>query len=129
MSDFTLMVNNLVENIKEHSDIHFKIITDDKIDWNTVNSLVKMQVYRILQEALQNIEKYAQAKSVVISMIERDQKLNVTITDDGVGFDMNSAKIGIGHKNMQERAAEIKGSCVISSSIGKGTKINLIIPT
>lgn len=129
VSDFTLMVNNLVENIKEHSDIHFKIITDDKIDWNTVNSLVKMQVYRILQEALQNIEKYAQAKSVVISMIERDQKLNVTITDDGVGFDMNSAKIGIGHKNMQERAAEIKGSCVISSSIGKGTKINLIIPT
>ncbi len=129
VSDFTLMVNNLVDNIKEHSDIHFKIIVDEKIDWNIVNSIVKMQVYRILQEALLNVEKYAQAKNVVISMLEKEEKLSVTITDDGIGFDVNSGKGGIGHKNMRERAAEINGEFSISSIVGKGTKINLIIPT
>lgn len=129
VSDFTQMVNNLVENIKEHSNIDFKIITDEKIDWNIVNSLVKMQVYRILQEALQNIEKYAQAKNVLISMLEKEQKLNVTIADDGIGFDTRSGKRGIGHKNMRERATEIQGEFTISSVVGKGTKINLIIPT
>lgn len=129
VSDFILMVNNLVDNIKEHSHVQFKIITDEKLDWNIVNSVVKMQVYRILQEALQNIEKYAQANNVVISMLEKEGKLSVTITDDGIGFDINSAKNGIGHKNMRERAAEIKGEFAISSIVGKGTKINLIIPT
>ncbi|KGO80288.1 histidine kinase/DNA gyrase B/HSP90-like ATPase [Flavobacterium cauense R2A-7] len=129
VSDFTLMVNNLVDNIKEHSEIRFKIVADEKIDWNKINSLVKMQVYRILQEALQNIEKYAQAKNVVISILEKEEKLSVTITDDGIGFEVNSAKNGIGHKNMRERAAEINGEFTISSIVGKGTKINLIIPT
>lgn len=129
VSDFILMVNNLVDNIKEHSHVHFKIITDEKIDWNIVNSVVKMQVYRILQEALHNIEKYAQAKNVVISMLEKEQKLSVSITDDGIGFDVNMGKSGIGHKNMRERAAEIRGEFTISSIVGKGTKINLIIPT
>lgn len=129
VSDFTLMVNNLVDNIKEHSGIHFRIITDEKIDWNTINGSVKMQVYRILQEALQNIVKYAKAKNVVISMLEKEQQLSVTITDDGVGFDTRSSKSGIGHKNMRERASEIKGEFAISSIVGKGTKINLIIPT
>lgn len=129
VSDFTLMVNNLVDNIKEHSEIRFKIVADEKIDWNIVKSIVKMQVYRILQEALLNIEKYAQAKNVVISMLEKEGKLSVTISDDGIGFEGNSTKNGIGHKNMRERAAEINGEFMISSIVGKGTKINLIIPT
>ncbi|WP_143000949.1 ATP-binding protein [Flavobacterium saliperosum] len=128
-SDFMLMVTNLVDNIREHSAIHFKIIADEKIDWNRINSSVKMQVYRILQEALQNIEKYANATTVVISMLEKEDHLSVTITDDGIGFDPRSGKSGIGHKNMHERAAEINGKCIISSAIGKGTAINLIIPT
>lgn len=129
VSDFTLMVNNLVDNIKEHSNIHFNIIADEKIDWNTINSGIKMQVYRILQEALHNIEKYAQAKNVVVSMLEKEHKLSVTITDDGVGFDTSSSKSGIGHKNMRERAAEIEADFTITSLVGKGTTINLIIPT
>jgi signal transduction histidine kinase len=129
VSDFSLMVNNLMDGIKEHSDINFKLITDEKIDWNTINSSVKMQVYRILQEALHNIEKYAQAKNVSISMLQKDVNLTVSVTDDGIGFDTEVIKSGIGHKNMKERAAEINGKLTISSENRKGTKINLIIPT
>ncbi|MGX7667366.1 ATP-binding protein [Flavobacterium pedocola] len=128
-SDFTLMVENLVENIKEHSAINFKIITDEKIDWAMVGSIVKMQVYRILQESLQNIEKYAQARNVTISMIHKEQDLEVTVTDDGIGFNMKNTKNGIGHKNMRERAVEIGGSLEILSQKDEGTQIILKIPT
>ena len=129
VSDFSLMVNNLMEGIKEHSDINFKLVTDEKIDWNIVSSSIKMQVYRILQEALHNIEKYAMAKNVSISMIEKEGNLVVSVTDDGIGFDINTIKSGIGHKNMRERAVEINAELTISSENRKGTKINLIIPT
>lgn len=129
VSDFSVMVNNLMEGIKEHSEINFRLVTDEKIDWNMVSSSIKMQVYRILQEALHNIEKYAMAANVSISMIEKEGNLVVSVTDDGIGFDTNTIKSGIGHKNMRERAAEIHAALSISSESGKGTKINLIIPT
>ncbi|WP_035677418.1 tetratricopeptide repeat-containing sensor histidine kinase [Flavobacterium limnosediminis] len=128
-SDFVQMVNNLVDNIKGHSPLNFRIIADEKIDWNAINSEVKMQVYRILQEALHNIEKYAQARNVCVSMTEKDGCLNVSITDDGIGFDSKTIKPGIGHKNMKERAAEINSELTIMSELGKGTQINLTIIT
>lgn len=129
VSDFTLMVTNLVEAAKGHSQLQFKLITDENIDWNTINSVVKMQVYRILQEALHNIRKYAKAKSVCIRMSSEERLLTISITDDGIGFDPKAIKPGIGHKNMRERASEINGELTIWSEIGKGTQINLKILT
>ncbi|WP_313805428.1 ATP-binding protein [Flavobacterium sp.] len=127
-SDFTVMVDNLVENIKEHSTIDFQIFTDESIDWLSVNNNVKMQVYRILQESLQNIEKYAQAQKVSISMLKEDNSLAIKVTDDGIGFS-GKTKGGIGLKNMKERALEIGGILKVKSEPGKGTQISLIIPT
>ncbi|HSD15476.1 MAG TPA: ATP-binding protein [Flavobacterium sp.] len=129
VSDFKLMVANLMEAAKGHSQLQFKLIIDEKIDWNAVNSVVKMQVYRILQEALQNIQKYADAKSVCIRMAREEGHLTISVTDDGIGFDPKTIKPGIGHKNMQERATEINSELTIWSEIGKGTRINLTIVT
>ncbi|MEW5677398.1 ATP-binding protein [Flavobacterium enshiense] len=128
-SDFMLMVTNLVENIKEHSPINFRIATDETIDWNVLGSLVKMQVYRILQESLQNVEKYAHAHNVSITMFKNNDTIEVAITDDGVGFNVEANKPGIGHRNMKERAAEIRSNLEITSQKGNGTKIMLKIPT
>jgi len=127
-SDFTLMVNNLVDNIKEHSFIRFEIVFDEQIDWNGMSSVVKMQVYRILQESLQNIEKYAQAKKVTIQMEKQDGNIEISVTDDGIGFN-TAIKGGIGLKNMRERAAEIGATLKILSEKNEGTQIVLIIPT
>lgn len=127
-SDFTLMVNNLVDNIKEHSFIRFEIVFDEQIDWNGMSSVVKMQVYRILQESLQNIEKYAQAKKVTIQMEKQDGNIEISVTDDGIGFN-TAIKGGIGLKNMRERAAEIGATLKILSEKNEGTQIILTIPT
>ncbi|ESU23961.1 signal transduction histidine kinase [Flavobacterium enshiense DK69] len=129
VSDFTLMVTNLMEAAKGHSQLQFKLVADEKIDWNNVHSVVKMQVYRILQEALHNIQKYAEAKSVCIRITREEGLLQISIADDGVGFDSKTIKPGIGHKNMRERAVEINGELAIWSELGKGTQINLKIIT
>lgn len=129
VSDFTLMVTNLMEAAKGQSQLQFKLIIDEKIDWNSVPSVVKMQVYRILQEALHNIQKYSEAKSVCIRITREDDLLTISVVDDGVGFDTKTIKPGIGHKNMRERAAEINAELAIWSEVGKGTQIDLKIVT
>ncbi|WP_442787433.1 tetratricopeptide repeat-containing sensor histidine kinase [Flavobacterium suncheonense] len=128
-SDFVLMVDNLVANIKEHSTVRFRVTADEVIDWTTVSSAVKIQVYRILQESLQNIGKYAKAENVSITMLKKDNAIVVSVTDDGVGFNTNQAKGGIGLKNMKERAAEIGATLKILSEKQQGTQIILTIPT
>lgn len=128
-SDFVQMVDNLVANSTEHSAAQFKVTADEAIDWTAVSSTVKLQVYRILQESLQNIEKYAKAKNVSVSLLKKENALEVSVTDDGVGFNQNQKKSGIGLKNMNERALEIGALLTIFSEKEQGTKIVLIIPT
>lgn len=126
--NFVAIVKNLFKSIENHSDIHFDLNVDEKIDWEMVNSNMKLQIYRVLQESLQNIEKHANASHVIISMTKVDGHLAIEIKDDGAGFDMNIMRHGIGLKNMQDRIEQIGGKVNIESSVGHGTIISLIFP-
>lgn len=126
--NFVSIVENLFTAIKNHSDINFHLKVDEQIDWETVNNNIKINIYRIIQEALQNIDKYANAQNVFIKMVKTEGNISIEIKDDGVGFDLNNKKTGIGLKNMHARMEEIKGKFSIESKPHNGTKINLIIP-
>lgn len=82
-----------------------------------------LQLYRILQEALQNVQKHAKAKTVEIQLFQHENELVMTIEDDGVGFDQTQRIMGLGTKNMRLRAAQIRGELSISSASGEGTSI------
>lgn len=126
---FIAVVESLFSAIQSHSDINFNISTDEKIDWQTISSHVKVQIYRILQEALLNIDKYAEAKNVQITMVQNENILDIQVDDDGIGFDPEKVRSGgIGLKNMHERMREINGNFFLKSKAGQGTKINLTIP-
>lgn len=126
---FVGVVENLFNAIRNHSDINFNINTDEAIDWQTISSHVKVQIYRILQESLLNIDKYAEAQNVWIRMEQKGRILSIEVADDGIGFVFSKIKSGgIGLKNMEERSREINGGFVVKSKPGKGTKINLTIP-
>ncbi|MEZ4772119.1 MAG: sensor histidine kinase [Bacteroidia bacterium] len=88
----------------------------------------EINIYRIFQEALTNILKYAEATNVEIQMFVRDEILSVTIEDDGKGFDIEKKAEGIGLKNMKSRAEEMKGTFTISSVIDRGTTLFIEIP-
>jgi signal transduction histidine kinase len=82
--------------------------------------------YLIYKEALNNIAKYADGKNVWISLSLQQKVINLTIKDDGKGFDKSGIKkSGNGLSNMQHRAKALKGDFTINSYLGKGTEISL----
>lgn len=123
---FISIVENLFTMIKGHSDIEFNLNIDERIDWEVINNNIKINIYRIIQEALQNIDKYAQATKVNINMFKKENEIHITIVDNGIGFKPDTNKKGIGLENMKKRMTEINGTFLIETIINQGTTINLI---
>lgn len=123
---FISIVENLFTMIKSHSDIEFILQVDERIDWDVINNNIKINIYRIIQETLQNIDKYAQASKVNLTMNKIENEIQITIADNGIGFKPDVSKKGIGLSNMKKRMEEINGKFILESTMNKGTKINLI---
>jgi two-component system, NarL family, sensor kinase len=91
-------------------------------------------VFRIIQETLNNIMKHAEAKKIIISAIYTSDKLELLIKDNGKGVDLTplsseaNTNMGLGIRNMHNRAKMIGADFSMSSSIGNGTTVKLIIP-
>jgi signal transduction histidine kinase len=94
--------------------------------------LVEVQLLRILQEALTNVRKHANARSVRIAFILEDDRVRVTIQDDGQGFDQDVSSAGmaehVGLRVMLERAEEVGGSLSLQSTQGRGTELVVCVP-
>lgn len=93
----------------------------------SINILVKLHLYRIIQEALNNINTHAQATKITIKIAVENKKLKLSIADNGVGFKVTKVKKGIGIKNMYKRVATIDGKIEILSKKDKGTIINIMV--
>ena len=95
---------------------------------------IELNLYRIIQEALGNIEKHSQAKRVSLSLARKASKLCAAIADDGCGFDPSATRSrknnsgGMGLVDMKERAALLGGLCQLRSTPGSGTEIVVEMP-
>ncbi len=99
------------------------------IDKNTsLSSLEGMNVFRVIQEAINNAIKYADAKNIVIQLSKNNKNFTISIVDNGKGFDINTVDLGNGLSNMEKRMSEISGRININSKLEKGTEIKLDIP-
>jgi two-component system, sensor histidine kinase and response regulator len=101
----------------------------------TVASSVSKALYRIVQEALTNISKYAQATQVQIHLVTADNDLadgshfiNLTIADNGQGFNCQQSAAGFGLQGMQERVAALDGEFHLTTSPGAGCQIRVKLP-
>jgi signal transduction histidine kinase len=126
--DFSSILKQLLENKSHLSGFMYLLNLGEELAWDEVNEIIKVNLYRILQEALQNVIKYAKAKNVVLDFSVEKDNLIVTINDNGTGFDIDKRKKGIGIKNMKSRIQKLKGVFNIRSEIGKGTTIYFTIP-
>jgi two-component system, NarL family, sensor kinase len=94
----------------------------------------ELALYRILQEALKNVEKHARARHVVVHLTKRGAFVQLVINDDGIGFDPDhhlakqQGKGGLGLLGMCERATHAGGALNVKSALGKGTTIEAQIP-
>jgi signal transduction histidine kinase len=86
-------------------------------------------IYRVMQEALNNIAKHSKADLVYLSLRKKENKIELTIKDTGMGFDLEEIlsperfKRGLGLNSMRERTELSGGTFVIESTAGKGTTI------
>lgn len=89
-------------------------------------------LYRIAQEALANMRKYAQASRVALRLEREEQNLRLTVEDDGIGFDLEqvtpTAESGFGIKGMSERAHLLGGQLELCSTSGSGTRVVATVP-
>ena len=93
-----------------------------------IDEELKLNIYRIVQEQLNNIIKHAKAKNVSIIVSVNKNNITVQVTDDGKGFEVNCKKKGIGIANMTNRVESFNGTLNIESSPGKGCKIEINLP-
>jgi len=95
---------------------------------NTINGDIQINLYRILQEQMKNIVKYAEATEIEITIKKSTNAIKMRVYDNGKGFNVKSAKKGIGLSNIRKRAESFSGKFAINSSIGKGCEIIVEIP-
>lgn len=82
-------------------------------------------IYRIIQELLNNVIKHADAKKVLIQLSREQDRFNLTVEDDGKGFNLNEKTYGSGLENIKARTSYLNGNIEILSKPGEGTSINI----
>ena len=106
-------------------------ISVQHFDWNErLEETLEINLFRIVQELLQNIAKHAQATQVFIQLSQFDDTLTMTIEDNGIGFDLSKAKTngGIGLKSMESRVAYLGGTMTVETAPDKGVLTIIQIP-
>ncbi|MEW6327234.1 MAG: PAS domain S-box protein [Thermodesulfobacteriota bacterium] len=111
-----------------------KVIRNLDVSEHQIPEQYKINIYRIVQEALHNVAKYAQATEVRLSLTAGVSRLVLVIADDGLGFDVEKVlrkpvrKRGFGLASIRERAAMTGGTCSFESRPGQGTIIRIQFP-
>ncbi|SHL67370.1 tetratricopeptide repeat-containing sensor histidine kinase [Flavobacterium xanthum] len=128
INNFVAIVDGLFEEQKKTYKSKLISIVDSGIRWEAVSNSVKINLYRILQESLQNINKYAQANIIRVEFKKAEDHLILKMSDDGIGFNVKTAKRGIGLQNILFRTNECDGVVDIKSKKGEGTIITVTLP-
>jgi PAS domain S-box-containing protein len=115
-------VTDMIGNIQQVNELKF--ITKWKaIDENQLSDKLKLTIFRIIQEQLNNILKHADAKTIHIELLQENSVLELSIRDDGKGFDVSQKRNGVGLQNIVSRTELSQGRAVINSAPGKGCEL------
>ncbi len=113
--------------------VPLRIEFDIDLDEAELNEDVSIALYRVAQEALNNIIKYAKTKKAVIQLKQMKDEVKFTVCDEGKGFDVeknlkDTTVLRMGIRGMRERVESLGGTFVLESVMRRGTKINITLP-
>ena len=120
------LIQKLVNNLNKNTTI--KTIFNYRITNQNIDDELKLNIYRIVQEQLNNIIKHAAPLQAKIVIDAAGNSIRVVVSDNGKGFDVNKRRDGIGITNMINRVESFNGKIDIESSPGNGTNIRIEIP-
>lgn len=120
-SAFTLeeSIKSLADNINRFKPFKFKFCCEH-LQEDLLRNDHKLMIYRVVQEQLNNITKYANPSTIIIELRNEEDLVQIKIADDGDGFDTEKVKTGIGLRNIQSRLQIFKGNMKIISAPGEG---------
>jgi signal transduction histidine kinase len=103
---------------------------ENSFDDTNINPDISIGLFRILQESLTNIAKHSDAKNIKINIGQIHDTVQLTVEDDGIGFDTKAKKdqLTFGLIGIKERTSMLHGECTVFSKPATGTKIEVIIP-
>ncbi len=124
----TAAMREMIRSI--NSSGHISATLDSPNEFKEIPSFIKVGLYRTIQEIVNNALKYSEATDLKICMTAAGGSLEVTVSDNGKGFDTNvvNRSEGMGWKNIHTRMELMSGNIDISSEIGRGSTITLNIP-
>ncbi|MDR5591097.1 tetratricopeptide repeat-containing sensor histidine kinase [Christiangramia sp. SM2212] len=120
--DFKIVLEELIR--KQLQTVQLRM--DSSINWEVVENDIKINFYRIIQEAINNIHKHAKATEAKVEISKEGNQLVLEVWDNGLGFNADQLKKGIGLENMKTRSQNIKGFFTIESG-EEGTLIKVSV--
>jgi signal transduction histidine kinase len=119
-------IENIISNTTSTSGINFSLEAIG-LDEDKLSEKLRLTIYRIIQEQFSNILKYSKASSAWLKIVQDNEKLTLTIQDNGIGFDTSKKASGIGLMNIKTRASLFDGIVNIRSSPGQGFELSVIM--
>lgn len=129
-----LQHNLFVDALNEYLS-RFQAHTSFEVNWelypieelNNVSERIQIEIYRVIQEALSNVQRHAAPSYVEVQLTLHEDYINLIIEDNGNGFETSETKHGLGIANMKSRVEMIGGKIDIDSQPARGTVINIDI--
>jgi len=128
LANFGLKValESLVETLNEGT-ISIVLLTYGLDDFRMSNK-IEINIYQIIQELASNALKHSKASKVTIQLNRFERRINISVEDNGVGFDRKKVKMGMGIINIETRVNELEGNFNLDSNKGNGSTIIIDIP-
>ncbi len=127
-SSFEFAIEGLLNSFNVNKEYEIDIRFDNQVNDVNLSEDLQLNIYRIIQEQLRNIMKYAKATKLMLDFYKKEDFLILKLTDNGVGFITQKLKLGIGLSNMKRRTELFSGTFLIDSSPGNGCTITVNIP-
>ena len=120
------LIQLLLDNLAEATSIQSVFVYN--VPGKDIDNDLKLNIYRIIQEQVNNITKYAGSTKITVTIVADKQMIRILVADDGKGFDLAKKRKGIGISNMINRVESFNGKFAIESSPGNGCTIQIDIP-
>ncbi|WP_350294079.1 sensor histidine kinase [uncultured Croceitalea sp.] len=123
INNFIIAIQDLIKTTNSSSETDILFNFTETFDWDNLDGDLKINIYRIAQECLQNCLKHAKSKNIAVNLNVSHNTITLKVIDDGVGFNVKKGRKGIGLKNITSRIKKINGDLEIESAPGKGTEM------
>ncbi|MDO6490440.1 MULTISPECIES: tetratricopeptide repeat-containing sensor histidine kinase [unclassified Cellulophaga] len=126
--DFTQLIKEYTKSITNTGELNVEFYPHPEEKINTINEMVKMELFKIIQELMTNTLKHAKASNTDIHLNYFEDSITLLFEDNGKGFNKENNGDGIGFTNIKSRIEKLNGTLHIDSAVNRGTVISIEIP-